>query len=100
MDDEAGSIGSLDVIISQPSVILPTYTITNPPVCASGTATVEVTATGGTAPYTGTGTFTQGVGTTNYTVTDAIGCQATIPVTVNRGRRMVELVPAGCIGNR
>ncbi|MEI9807476.1 MAG: hypothetical protein WDO16_06080 [Bacteroidota bacterium] len=41
-----------------------------------GTATVTVTASGGTAPYRGTGTFTRDAGTYSFVVTDAKGCTA------------------------
>ena len=83
VDDEAGSIGNLDITISQPSAILPDYSIINPPACMGADATVEVTATGGTPPYSGTGVFPQPIGTTEYTITDANGCQAVIQVTVS-----------------
>jgi len=36
-----------------------------------------VSASGGTAPYTGTGTFTRSAGTYSFTVTDANSCTAT-----------------------
>ena len=51
-----------------------------------------VKATGGTAPYTGTGSFVKGVGTYNYTVTDAKGCTsaATISLTVTAAKRAVK----------
>jgi gliding motility-associated-like protein len=39
-----------------------------------GTSNITVTATGGTSPYSGTGTFTVGAGTFTYIVTDANGC--------------------------
>jgi hypothetical protein len=50
--------------------------------CNGGTTSVTVSATGGTAPYTGTGTFTVSAGTYTYTVTDANGktCSATVTV--------------------
>jgi hypothetical protein len=38
--------------------------------CHGGTTTVTVTATGGTPPYTGTGTFVVTAGTYSYNVTD------------------------------
>src|SRR5438874_13744107 len=40
-------------------------------------STVTVSATGGTAPYSGTGTFSHAAGTYSYTVTDAKSCTAT-----------------------
>lgn len=51
--------------------------------CSGGTTTVTVSATGGTAPYTGTGSFTVGAGTYTYTVTDANGCTGSATVTVS-----------------
>ena len=45
--------------------------------CNGGSATVTVSATGGTPPYSGTGTFSHAAGTYSYTVTDANGCTAT-----------------------
>jgi len=50
--------------------------------CHGGTTTVTVSATGGTAPYTGTGSFTVSGGSYSYTVTDANGCTATTTGTV------------------
>ena len=38
---------------------------------------MTVSATGGTTPYQGTGTFSRSAGTYSYTVTDANGCTAT-----------------------
>ncbi|CAN5871877.1 hypothetical protein BH11BAC4_BH11BAC4_04600 [soil metagenome] len=41
-----------------------------------GTTLATITASGGTAPYTGTGAYVKGPGTWNFTVTDAAGCTA------------------------
>jgi hypothetical protein len=45
--------------------------------CFGGSTLVNVFATGGTPPYSGTGSFTKGAGSYSYTVTDAAGCIAT-----------------------
>lgn len=50
--------------------------------CNGGTATVTVTANGGTAPYSGTGTFATGLGQQSYIVTDARGCVATATINI------------------
>ena len=42
--------------------------------CNGGTTTVVVSATGGTSPYTGTGSYTVSAGAYTYSVTDANGC--------------------------
>ena len=59
--------------------------IATPILCYGGTSTVTVSATGGTAPYTGTGTFSRPAGTYTFTVTDANGCAAaSAPVTITQ----------------
>ena len=78
-----GSSGSLSVNITQPAALVPGYLITSPIQCANGTATVLITATGGTTPYTGTGSFQQSIGTTVYPVTDAHSCSSSISVTID-----------------
>jgi hypothetical protein len=50
--------------------------------CNGGTATVDVTASGGTAPYTGTGITTATAGLQTFTVTDLNGCTASTTLNV------------------
>lgn len=69
--------------------------------CNGGTSTITVGATGGTAPYSGIGTFTVGAGTHSYTVTDANGCTATTSVTVTQPSALtmdVTATPISCFG--
>ena len=82
-DTGTGSIGEAGFTVTEPTPVTVSYTISNLPLCATGEATVTISATGGTPPYSGTGTFSQGVGTVNYTVTDANFCEGTVPVTVS-----------------
>ena len=65
--------------------------------CNGGTTTVTVSATGGTAPYTGTGTFTVGAGSYNYTVTDANGCSSVASVNITQPAILVASSTAGTI---
>ena len=51
--------------------------------CSGGTTTVVVSGTGGTAPYTGIGTFTVSAGDYSYTITDANGCTSTVSGTIS-----------------
>jgi hypothetical protein len=74
--DAAGQTGSCNVTITQPTLLVASNTagtITT----VGGSANIVVTASGGTAPYSGTGTFSRTAGTYTFTVTDANGCTAT-----------------------
>ncbi|MCB9189687.1 MAG: gliding motility-associated C-terminal domain-containing protein [Flavobacteriales bacterium] len=57
--------------------------------CNGGTTTITITATGGTTPYSGTGTFTLGAGPYSYTVTDAKGCTSTVSGTLTEPTPLV-----------
>src|SRR5436190_6939802 len=63
--------------------------------CHGGTTTVTVSATGGTAPYSGTGTFTVSGGSYSYTVTDAHSCSDITSGTINDPSAVVEIGRAG-----
>ena len=65
--------------------------------CNGGTASVVVSATGGTTPYTGTGTFTIAAGTYNYIVSDAAGLKDTVSVTVSQPAAITSSLSAGII---
>ena len=79
--DANGCTATATVNISQPGQL--TATISAPPIlCYGGSTTITVNATGGTAPYTGTGTYTAGPGTYTYIVTDINGCADTVSITL------------------
>ena len=70
--------------------------------CFGGSASVEITAAGGTAPYTGTGTFSQFAGTMSYPVTDANGCSTTVSITLNEPTKVegsTSSTPSSCSSN-
>ncbi|MFM7217497.1 MAG: beta strand repeat-containing protein, partial [Bacteroidota bacterium] len=75
--DATGCTGSTSITVSQPAVLTATAAISSPIVCFGGAAVVTVNASGGTAPYSGTGPLSVSAGTAAYTVTDARGCTAT-----------------------
>ncbi|CAN5358406.1 hypothetical protein BH09BAC5_BH09BAC5_02220 [soil metagenome] len=79
--DNNGCTAIASVTITQPTVIVPTATATSI-ACNGGNSTVMVAASGGTAPYSGTGTFMQTAGTYSYTVTDNNGCTSTASITI------------------
>src|SRR5512133_2702947 len=65
--------------------------------CTGRLRSVTVSAAGGTAPYSGTGTFTVQAGTHNYTVTDANGCTATTSVIISEPTLLTASAAAGTI---
>ncbi len=53
--------------------------------CYAGTASITVTASGGTSPYTGTGIYSELVANPySYTVTDVNGCTSTTSLTLTQ----------------
>jgi uridine phosphorylase len=69
------------VTVTEPTPLV--ATISAPPIlCAGATTTITVGASGGTGPYTGTGTYVVTAGTYTYTVTDANGCTSTVIITI------------------
>src|SRR6185369_1930197 len=76
------------VTIIQPSQLTASATNGNI-LCNGGTTTVNVTATGGTSPYSGTGIFTVGAGAYSFTVTDAHGCTSVVNGTITQSSLLV-----------
>lgn len=81
--------GTGSVTINQPSLLVASGSVTTPIATIGGSGVITISATGGTPPYTGIGTFNRTAGTYSFTVTDDNGCTATTSVTINN--------PAACI---
>jgi gliding motility-associated-like protein len=82
--DMNGCTATTTITITQPTLLVPNSIVSSPILCNGGSAIVTVSATGGIAPYIGTGNFTVIAGTYNYTVTDANGCIAITTITVTQ----------------
>ncbi len=88
--DAQGNTGTLNVLISQPSAILPNISSTNETSASANNGSATVAPTGGTAPYTihwsnnaNTASLSNlDSGTYGVTVTDSKGCTATSSVTI------------------
>ena len=80
--DANGCTATTSVTVTEPAALVASASAQGTIACFGGSASVDVTATGGTAPYSGTGTFSQFAGTITYTVTDANGCTSTSSVTL------------------
>lgn len=65
--------------------------------CNGGSTTVVVSATGGTAPYTGTGSFTVAAGSYKYFVTDAKGLKDSVTVVVSEPTAVATSLTSGTI---
>jgi hypothetical protein len=74
--DANGCITTQSFTVTEPAALVGNASVIAPILCAGGTATVSVSATGGTAPYAGIGSFSQSAGTQTYTITDANGCSS------------------------
>src|SRR5678815_4035855 len=79
--DANGCTAQTSVTITEPALLAASSSATAI-LCNGGNSTVTVSATGGTAPYTGTGDFTRAAGSYTFTVTDANGCTAQTSVTI------------------
>ncbi len=80
--DAAGTSSSATVTVKQPAAALVAAAAVGTITVAGGSTTAVISATGGTLPYTGTGTFTLKAGTYNYTVKDSSGCTSIATFTI------------------
>jgi hypothetical protein len=104
--DAKGAAVTTNITVTQPAVALAASATAGTITQVGGSTTASVTATGGTAPYTGIGSFTVTAGTYNYTVIDASGCTTTASIVVaapGGGNEFVATAPAsvaiGCFGS-
>lgn len=79
--DANGCSTTVSRTISEPAVLVASASASGIS-CYGATTSVTVSATGGTSPYTGRGTYSARAGTYTYTVTDANGCTATTNITL------------------
>jgi hypothetical protein len=84
--------------VSQPKKLQETAIQDSNIVCKGGSTTVTVSATGGTRPYTGTGTFVQAAGVIFYAINDAHNCTDTQRISVAKGTLTAPLKPSGIQG--
>ncbi|MFM9028231.1 MAG: hypothetical protein ACKOQ6_09560, partial [Bacteroidota bacterium] len=82
--DANGCTASTTITVSQPSALTVTATPAATSVCPGSSTTVNVSASGGTTPYSGTGIFTQGAVSNTYTVTDANSCIRAVSVSISQ----------------
>ncbi|MCX6257828.1 MAG: SprB repeat-containing protein [Bacteroidia bacterium] len=89
--DNLGCTTSGSYQVSQPDTLVAGSTYGNI-LCHGGTTNISVSATGGVAPYSGTGTFTVNAGPYSYTVTDANLCTSITSGSINEpGQLYIDL---------
>jgi hypothetical protein len=81
--DVAGNTKSCSFAVTRAATLASSSSATAV-LCNGGNSTVTVSAVGGKAPYTGTGTFTRTEGTYSFAVTDADGCSVTTSITITQ----------------
>lgn len=74
---------SANITINQPSAPFVVQSSIDSIRCKGGQATIRITATGGTPPYVGTGSFLRRVGTSNFSVRDSNGVSRTISIVLS-----------------
>jgi Secretion system C-terminal sorting domain/SprB repeat len=79
--DANGCTSTTSITVTEPTLLVAAASATSI-LCTGGTANITVIGSGGTAPYTGEGTFTVTAGTYSYTVTDTNGCTGITSITV------------------
>lgn len=85
VQDATGAIATATAKTTQPAVALVASSTAGSTATTGGTTTIVVSASGGTAPYTGTGSFSSiKAGNYSYTVSDAKGCKSVTFVTVKQ----------------
>ena len=94
--DANGCITSTEITISEPTQLNASSSATTI-LCHGDSATVTVSANGGTSPYSGTGSFIVAAGTYTYTVTDSNGCSTTTQVVVSEPTTLTAAIDAASI---
>jgi hypothetical protein len=101
VSDANGCSTTTSITVTQPDVLVPSYSAA-PINCYGASTLVTISAVGGTAPYTGTGSSNQFAGTMNYTISDINGCSATIAVTLSQPMKVegtTSSISTSCAGN-
>jgi len=87
-----GCSASSTFTVTQPD-ILKTVISADEMYCKNSTTNVYVDGSGGNLPYTGTGTFTKGPGSSLYSISDAKGCTAQQYFNVQNGSVVAPVRP-------
>ncbi|MFN5886882.1 MAG: SprB repeat-containing protein, partial [Flavobacteriales bacterium] len=102
--DANGCQSISNVVITQPTTLSSSVVQTAIVPCFGSTGTVFVSATGGTAPYVGTGNFSVVAGNQSFTVTDVNGCTSVSSLLITQPTQLVatasQTTPILCFGGQ
>jgi hypothetical protein len=79
--DSKTCVATKSVLLTEPTALVASESHHNVS-CAGDASSVIISATGGTGTYIGTGTFSQTVGSTTYSISDKNGCTASVTAIV------------------
>ena len=80
--DLYGNVASTTITVAEPTALTSSSNATSI-LCNGDLSAVTVTASGGTAPYTGIGTFNEAAGSYTYTITDNNGCPSQTSISIS-----------------
>ncbi|MFM2207271.1 MAG: hypothetical protein RL213_1246, partial [Bacteroidota bacterium] len=95
--DANGCTASTYSTINTQPALLTSSSVSGTILCNGGTTVITVSAGGGVTPYSGTGAYTVGAGSYNYTVTDANGCQTVTSIVIGEPTALVAASSAPVI---
>jgi len=94
--NSSGCSATATTTVSQPNA-LSAASSSGSIACSGGNTTITVTASGGTSPYSGTGSFTRTAGTYSFVVTDNHGCTSTTSITITQPTALTASSSSGSI---
>ena len=96
--DDNGCFAYTSIAINQPPALVADVNASAIK-CRGGETQINVTGSGGIAPYMGVGSFTSGAGTYQFTITDGNGCSNTFSIVITQPLAVVAMIsntPIAC----
>lgn len=83
--------------ITQPGELIIHISVASTLLCYNDSTNITITGTGGTLPYTGTGTINRHAGTYTISISDAFGAKADTIININQPSQITIAVATGTI---
>src|SRR5207253_2464212 len=94
--DANGCTGTVNTTVTQPA-LLTASAVTGSITCYNGSTSLNISALGGTSPYTNTGTYTLTAGSFSYQVQDAHSCSVVVTGSVSQPAQLIVSAQHGTI---